>query len=77
MSDRPRLTRSKDRMLAGVCGGMAEFLGWSPTVVRALYVFASIVSVAFPGILVYLLLWCVMPEADDDSGFRLDDFRRQ
>ena len=76
MADRPRLTRSKDRVLAGVCGGIAEFLGWSPTAVRALYVLVSIASVAFPGILVYLLLWWVMPEATDES-FRLDDFRRQ
>ena len=77
MSDQPRLTRSKDRMLAGVCGGLAEFLGWSPNAVRALYVFASIVSAAFPGIVVYLVLWWVMPKANGGSGFRLDDFRRQ
>ena len=76
MSDRPRLTRSKDRVLAGVCGGIAEFLGWATVAVRALYVFVSIISVAFPGILVYLLLWWVTPEATDES-FRLDDFRRQ
>jgi phage shock protein C len=58
-----RLTRSEDRLIAGVCGGIAEFLGWSPTAVRALYVAASVVSVAFPGILVYLILWWVMPES--------------
>ncbi|HEX7981125.1 MAG TPA: PspC domain-containing protein [Gemmatimonadaceae bacterium] len=77
MADRPRLTRSKDRVLAGVCGGIAEFLGWSPIAVRALYLFVSIVSAAFPGIIAYLVLWWVMPEADGESGFRLDDFRRQ
>ena len=77
MSDRPRLARSKDRVLAGVCGGIAEFIGWSPTSVRALYVFVSTVSAAFPGIIAYLILWWVMPEADEGSGFRLDDFRRQ
>ena len=64
-------------MIAGVCGGLAEFLGWSPTAVRALYVFVSIVSAAFPGIIVYLVLWWVMPDADGGPGFRLDDFRRQ
>jgi phage shock protein C len=51
-------------MIAGVCGGIAEWLGWDPTVVRVLYVVVSIVSVAFPGILVYLLLWFVMPPAE-------------
>ena len=48
-------------MIAGVCGGLADWLGWSPTVVRLLYVLVSILSAAFPGILVYLILWIVMP----------------
>lgn len=49
------------RIIAGVCGGLAEALGWSPTAVRILYVLFSICSVAFPGLLVYLVLWLVMP----------------
>ena len=56
------LTRSREhRMIAGVCGGVAEWLGWDVTSVRILYVVGSILSVAFPGILVYLVLWVVMP----------------
>ena len=51
------------RMLGGVCGGIAEWLGWSPTSVRILYVVGSIVSVAFPGIIVYIVLWILMPES--------------
>lgn len=58
-----RLRKSNDRMIAGVCGGIAEWLGWDPTVVRVLYIVVSILSVAFPGILVYLLLWIIMPKA--------------
>ena len=54
---------SNNRMIAGVCGGIAEWLGWSPTMVRVLYVVGSVLSVAFPGILVYLILWIVMPNA--------------
>jgi len=54
---------SSNRMIAGVCGGIAEWLGWNPTMVRVLYVVGSIASVAFPGILVYLILWFVMPKA--------------
>ena len=50
------------RMIAGVCGGIAEWLGWSPTLVRILFVIISIASVAFPGILAYIILWVVMPE---------------
>lgn len=56
------LHRSRDdRIIAGVCGGLARWLGWSPTWVRVLYVIVSILSAAFPGILVYLILWLVMP----------------
>lgn len=60
-----RLTRSRrNRMIAGVCGGLAEYFDMDPTVVRLLYVVVSVMSVAFPGILVYLILWIIMPEAD-------------
>ena len=56
------LERSRtDRVIAGVCGGIAKSLGWSSTAVRILYVIVSIASVAFPGILVYLVLALVMP----------------
>lgn len=65
MSPPRRLTRSNDQMIAGVCGGLAEFLGWEATVVRGLYVFLSVISAAFPGILMYLVLWWVMPPAQD------------
>ena len=51
------------RILAGVCGGIAEWLGWSPTWVRLLFILISILSVAFPGIIVYIILWIVMPNA--------------
>lgn len=60
---RPGLQRSPDqRMLAGVCGGIAEWLGWSPGLVRILFVTVSVLSAAFPGIIVYLLLWIFMPK---------------
>jgi phage shock protein PspC (stress-responsive transcriptional regulator) len=50
-----------DRIIAGVCGGIARWLGWSSTAVRVLYVLVSICSAAFPGILAYLILALVMP----------------
>ena len=52
------------RMVAGVCGGFAEWLGWDVTLVRTAYVAVSICSAAFPGILVYLVLWILMPQSD-------------
>lgn len=56
------LTRSRrNRIIAGVCGGIAEFLGWDPSLVRVVYVIVSICSAAFPGILVYIILFMLMP----------------
>jgi phage shock protein PspC (stress-responsive transcriptional regulator) len=58
------LRRSRhNRMIAGVCGGLAEWLGWDATLVRILYVVVSVVSAAFPGMLAYVILWILMPEA--------------
>jgi phage shock protein PspC (stress-responsive transcriptional regulator) len=48
-------------MIAGVCGGSAERFGWSPGTVRIVYALISVISAAFPGILVYLVLWFLMP----------------
>ncbi len=57
------LTRSRrNRMIAGVCGGIAEWLGWDPTMVRILYVAISCISAVFPGTLAYLALWILMPQ---------------
>lgn len=53
----------RHKLIAGVCGGMAESLGWSPTLVRILYVIASILSAGFPGTLVYIILWVIVPKA--------------
>lgn len=57
-----RLTRSnRNKMIAGVCGGLAEYLNVDPTVMRVLYVLVSILSVAFPGIIAYVILMFLMP----------------
>jgi phage shock protein C len=59
------LHRSREhRILGGVCGGLAQWLGWSPTLVRILYVVISIASAGFPGALVYVILWFLMPKTD-------------
>jgi len=48
-------------MIAGVCGGLAHWLRWDATLVRVLYVLLSVLSAAFPGIIVYVILWLIMP----------------
>ena len=61
----PVLRSRDDKMIAGVCGGIAKALGWDSTLVRILYVIVSILSAAFPGTIAYLVLWVVMPQAAD------------
>ena len=63
--DDSRLRRSRsNKMVAGVIGGLAQYFGFDPTMARIIYVVLSVVSVAFPGILVYILLWIIMPEGE-------------
>ncbi len=60
-----RLYRSnKERMIGGVCGGIAEYFNVDPTLVRLIYVMVSIFSIAFPGILVYIILWAIIPRSN-------------
>ena len=61
---RPLRRSRTNRMIAGVVGGLAQHFRIDPTLLRVIYVVGSVVSAAFPGILVYLLLWVLIPEAD-------------
>lgn len=51
---------STDSRIAGVCGGLAEYLGWSSTRVRLIYILATLFT-AFSGVIVYFVLWFLMP----------------
>jgi phage shock protein PspC (stress-responsive transcriptional regulator) len=51
-------------MIGGVCAGLARHFSWSVTGTRVVYVLVSILSAAFPGILVYIILWLLIPEND-------------
>lgn len=59
---KPKLTRSRSKVVAGVCAGLAEWLGWDIAMVRILYLIVSILSAGFPGTLVYIILWIIMPD---------------
>lgn len=59
-----KLYRSSNRIFAGVCGGIAEYLNIDPTVVRVLYIVLSFFSAAFPGLLLYLILLLFIPNYD-------------
>jgi len=60
-----KLKRSnKEKMIAGVCGGIAAYFDMDPSIVRIIYVVVSVLSVAFPGILVYIIMWVVIPKSE-------------
>ncbi len=59
-----KLTRSNDRMLAGVCAGIAEYFEIDPTLVRVCYAALSIFSAGFPGLLLYIILMIIMPQKE-------------
>src|SRR5436305_11302708 len=60
--DMPLYRSRQHKLIAGVCGGIADYLGWNPTLVRIGYVVVSIASAAFPGTIAYVVLWLVMPK---------------
>jgi len=64
---RPLRRSRSDRQIAGVVGGLAEYFNVDATLLRVVYVIGSIVSAAFPGLLVYALLWLIIPEQDDGA----------
>ena len=64
--NRPLRRSSSDRMIAGVVGGLANYFGIDSTLARVLYVVGSIISVAFPGALVYVIMWVIVP--DEGAG---------
>lgn len=59
-----KLHRSSNRILAGVCGGVAEYFGVDPTVIRIAYVVLSLFTIAFPGLLLYIIMMVLMPNHD-------------
>ena len=57
-----QLSRTQDGLIGGVCSGIARYFSWSVTGTRVAYVLLSILSAAFPGIIVYLVLWLILPQ---------------
>lgn len=56
-----RLYRSRtDRMLAGVCGGLADYFNIDPTLIRLIFVFGTLLG--GPGLVIYIVLWLIAPE---------------
>ena len=63
-----KLKRSNNKILAGVCGGIAEYFEVDPTLIRVAYAALSIFTTGFPGLLLYLILMLIMPAAGGNDG---------
>ena len=64
MGEPRRLYRSdSEKMIAGVCGGIAEYFGLDPTLVRLGYILLSVFTI-FSGVLAYFILWIVIPPSN-------------
>lgn len=74
MGNNKKLTRSSHRMIAGVCAGIAEYFGWEVTLLRIVYILATLFT-AFAGVIIYIILWIVMPEKRLSDGYedRMND----
>ena len=59
-----KLVRSRNQIIAGVCAGIADYVGWDITLVRAIYALLTIFTVGFPGLILYIILWMIMPIED-------------
>jgi phage shock protein C len=60
-----KLKRSRNQFVAGVCAGFADYLGWDVTLVRLIYALLTICTVGFPGVIIYIILWIIMPLEGD------------
>jgi len=65
METKRQLTRSKNKMIGGVCGGIADYFDLDPTLVRVAYLLLSMITAGFPGILTYIILLVVMPQSNN------------
>ena len=62
-----KLYRSPNRIIAGVCGGIADYFDVDPTLIRVIYLVLSLFSAAFPGVLLYIILMLMIPNYDKIS----------
>ena len=64
-----KLVRSANKVLAGVCGGLAEYFGMDATLVRIIYTVLTVCSAAFPGVLIYLIMMLIMPQGGPNDRY--------
>ena len=60
-----RLYRSnKNKMIAGICGGLSEYINQDPTLVRLLVVLVALLTAVLPFVIIYIICWIIIPDED-------------
>jgi phage shock protein C len=62
MVQRKLYRSSTDKMIGGVCGGIAEYFNVDPTLIRLLLVFITFMSAIFPAVIFYFIAWAIIPQ---------------
>jgi phage shock protein C len=76
-----KLTKSNDRIIAGVCGGIAEYFGFDATIVRLVTAALALFTAIVPSVILYLIAAMIIPDAspkktvDDGRAFLLESIR--
>ncbi len=65
MDNEKKLLRSRDKWIAGVCGGLANFFGFNRDTVRIVWLVLTLFSAGIPGVFGYLILWALMPKEEE------------
>ncbi len=62
-----KLRRSNNKMITGICSRVADYLAIDPPIVRIVYVLLSLSTVAFPGIILYIIFLLIMPQPEAEQ----------
>ena len=62
MTNKGLYRSNNSKIIAGVMGGIAERFGWNTNLLRLIFILISVFSAGFPGILIYLILWLIIPK---------------
>ncbi len=67
MANDKKLVRSNNKIIAGVCGGIAEYFQIDPTLVRVVYAALTLFTAGFPGVILYIIMMLLMPQPEGQA----------
>jgi phage shock protein C len=67
MANDKKLVRSNNKIIAGVCGGIAEYFEVDPTLIRVVYAALTLFTAGFPGVILYIIMMLLMPQPEGQA----------